>query len=80
MPTQRTTEEELQRQARQLFDTTLGDVVNAVRAGNLKDPSAFRLVQEAESLLPEDHPELNDDDPDDRLGWHWNEAGEPEGD
>lgn len=59
----------LARIAREKWDTTPGDVINAVREGNLSDGAAFEFVRDAEAMLPPDHPELNDDDPDERLGW-----------
>jgi hypothetical protein len=69
------TEETLQADARRLFDTTLGDVVNAVRADTLSDWDAVKLVERAEAALPADHPEMCDDDPDDRLSWCMTDDG-----
>lgn len=60
---------ELQKFARLKWNTTPGDVINAVRAGTLEDKEARAFVRKAEEVLPPDHPELNDDDPDDVLGW-----------
>lgn len=62
--------------AREMWDTTPGDVINAVRSGNLNDDFAKSFVRDAEATLPPDHPELNDSDPDDILGWRMIE-GEP---
>lgn len=66
----------LSKVARDKWDTTPGDVINAVRSGNLNDKEAVAFVEDALVMLPPDHPELNDDDPDDRLGWCM-ENGEP---
>jgi hypothetical protein len=64
-------ERKLEKQAKDLWDTTPGDVINAVKTGNLYDPFSEDFFLQAKEGLPEDHPWLNDDDPDERLGWHW---------
>ena len=69
-------EDALEAWARRQWDTTPGDVINAVKSKTLDDPSARVFLQEAVQTLPPDHPWLNDDDPDDQLGWHWVD-GEP---
>lgn len=66
----------LEKKARDIWDTTPGDVINAVRCGNLIDDDAQAFFQEAQATLPLEHPWLNDSDPDDSLGWHWQD-GEP---
>ncbi len=63
----------LEELAREHFDTTPGDVVNATRAGNLRLADVPDEFVNLIGRLPADHPIITDDDPDDRLGWCWDE-------
>lgn len=76
-PTVRTmdADDELEDLARRGHETTPADVVNAMAAGTLDPAEVSDRFLALLELLPEDHPILNDDDPDDELDWAMADMG-----